>query len=122
MPLSDVQIRALLLLLLIVLLGLGGMLWISAIVRSWRRFQDSNRARKHRLMPDLWQAGGDRLVARLQQEEFNRRAEAGEFEEEDNDDDTKDLDDDDQDEDHEDDQDQDDDDDDDDDEDNKNRP
>lgn len=53
--------------LLAVITTLLGMAVLLLLVRAWRHHNERNRAPGAAPMPDLWQAGGDRLSAQLDQ-------------------------------------------------------
>lgn len=63
------------LLVVLAILALSGLALLRLIFGAWRHFDHAQRPVRHRRpMPDIWQAGGDRLIARLEQQ---RRASPG---------------------------------------------
>ncbi|MCC7203542.1 MAG: hypothetical protein IT441_00550 [Phycisphaeraceae bacterium] len=75
-------VRAIMLLTMTGIIGIGGVMLVGSVIAAWRRSQNRHHFRKggrKPMMPDIWQAGGDRLMVRFNQEEFRRRAENGEF-------------------------------------------
>jgi len=80
MPASDPKYRALLLGVLIAVIAILGLIAISLMFYVWRRVQRRLRVtRRKRRMADLWQAGGDRLVSKLNRDEFAQREARGEL-------------------------------------------
>jgi hypothetical protein len=80
MPDSETFLRLTLLTVGLVLLGLLGLMALSLL--SWRRRFGNGRSLRpgrgrprggRRIMPDLWQAGGDRLAQRFTQAEYEQR-------------------------------------------------
>jgi len=52
------------------------------LMRAWRRHDARRRTKTHReSMPDIWQAGGDRLIARLEEQGLDEQSDNDESQE-----------------------------------------
>lgn len=67
---SNVTIAAALIVVLVIIV-LSGFAMLRLLFSAWRRYDNAQRAAspsRRRIMPDIWQAGGDRLVSRMEQQ------------------------------------------------------
>lgn len=74
---DKVSVKLISLAILLLVFGVGGIIIISMLFTAWRRYNKRMAAlgkKKKRIVPDMWQAGGDRLVSKIEQKQ---RAEEG---------------------------------------------